>query len=233
MPGPGPADDALERLGTLALREHSMESLLQTVVDGAKSTFPSAADVSVTLLVADQPLTTVSTGSLAQDLDESQYGRGYGPCLNAAGRGELTEVSDARTEPRWRDYMEKAVERGSLSSLSVPLPVSGLRGGLNIYARQPRAFDDDSRAAAARFAPYAGVAIANMHAYQSVQDTADNLEAALSSRAVIDQAKGILMERHRLTADQAFQFLVHASMQANRKLRDIAEHLVTTGEVAV
>jgi AmiR/NasT family two-component response regulator len=59
----------------------------------------------------------------------------------------------------------------------------------------------------------------------------DNLQTALESRAVIDQAKGILMERHKLTADQAFQALVQASMHTNRKVRDIADHLVTTGEL--
>jgi AmiR/NasT family two-component response regulator len=59
---------------------------------------------------------------------------------------------------------------------------------------------------------------------------ADNLQTALESRAVIDQAKGILMERHKLTADQSFQLLARASMNSNRKLRDVADHLVATGE---
>jgi AmiR/NasT family two-component response regulator len=61
---------------------------------------------------------------------------------------------------------------------------------------------------------------------------ADNLQAAMETRAVIDQAKGILMERHKLTADQAFQLLAKASMATNRKLRDLAETLVATGELA-
>jgi AmiR/NasT family two-component response regulator len=68
-----------------------------------------------------------------------------------------------------------------------------------------------------------------MYAYQDARNLADNLQVALDSRAVIDQAKGILMERHKLTADQAFQVLARLSMQGNRKLRDIAEVLVATG----
>ncbi len=60
---------------------------------------------------------------------------------------------------------------------------------------------------------------------------ADNLRLALESRAVIDQAKGVLMERHKLTADRAFQLLARASMHSNRKVRDIADHLVHTGEL--
>ena len=70
-----------------------------------------------------------------------------------------------------------------------------------------------------------------MHAYQSVRDRADNLQAALESRAVIDQAKGVLIERYKLTPDQAFQLLARASMNADRKLRDVADHLVHTGEL--
>ena len=70
-----------------------------------------------------------------------------------------------------------------------------------------------------------------MYAYQSARDLADNLQAALESRAVIDQAKGVLVERYELTPDQAFQLLARASMNANRKVRDIADHLVHTGEL--
>jgi AmiR/NasT family two-component response regulator len=114
----------------------------------------------------------------------------------------------------------------------VPLPIGeGVSGALNIYAREPNTFDEDSRSAAVRFAPYAGVAVANMYAYLDAQNLAANLQKALDSRAVIDQAKGILMERHKLTAEQAFQVLTRSSMQTNRKVRDIADELVITGEL--
>ena len=229
-PVPDRAAEALERLGTLPLREHSMQSVLETVVQLARQVLPGEPECSISLLQNDRASTAVSTGQLAVDLDESQYGRGYGPCLHAAATGELTEVSDARTEPRWPDYARSAWEHGSGSSLSVPLPVAeGVAGALNTYAREPYAFDEDARAAAQRFAPYAAVALSNMHAYESARDLAGNLEAALQSRAVIDQAKGILMERHKLTADQAFQALVQVSMRRNRKVRLIAEELVLTG----
>ena len=228
------AVDALERLGSMQLRDQSMETVLRTVVDLAKDVLPGDPEVSISLLANDKASTAVYTGQLAMDLDESQYGRGYGPCLHAASTGELTEVSDTRTDPRWPDYLRVAWERGSGSSLSVPLPIQdGLSGALNIYAREPHAFDDEARQAAQKFAPYAAVAVANMHAYETARNMADNLQVALESRAVIDQAKGILMERHKLTADQAFQAMAAVSMRANRKLRDIAEQLVRTGEFQV
>jgi GAF domain-containing protein len=228
------AAEALERLGRLSLRELSMDSLLQTVADLTKAVMPGNPEASVCLLVRDRPSTIVSTGSLATDLDETQYDKDYGPCLHAARSGQLTEVPDTRADDRWPEYMPRAVEHGNLSSLSIPLAIDEderVTGALNIYARRPHAFDAESQSVATRFAPYASVAAGNMYAYQNARDMADNLQTALESRAVIDQAKGILMERHKLTADQAFQLLAQVSMHTNRKLRDVAEHLAATGEL--
>src|SRR3954454_17972125 len=233
---PQPVDptEALERLGRMSLRELSMTSLLEMVADLAKTALPCNPETSVTLLVKDRPTTVASTGPLATDLDETQYDEGQGPCLHAARTGELTEIPDTRADDRWPDYTRRAVEHGNLSSLSIPLSIEEkdqVTGALNIYARRPDAFDEASRSVATRFAPYAAVAAGNLYAYQSARDMAGNLQAALDSRAVIDQAKGILMERHKLTPDQAFQLLAQASMNANRKLRNVADDLVRTGEL--
>src|SRR3954466_2630961 len=233
-PRPTTATEALERLGRLSLRELSMDSLLQSVADVTKTVMPGNPETSVLLLIKGRPSTVVHTGQLAVDLDETQYERGHGPCLNAARTGQLTEIADTRTESRWPDYARQAAEHGNLSSLSIPLLIDAdqqVTGALNIYARQPDAFNDESRSAATRFGPYASVAAGNLYAYQSARDLADNLQTALESRAVIDQSKGVLIERYKLTSDQAFQQLTQASMNANRKVRDIADELVHTGEL--
>ncbi|SHF84817.1 GAF and ANTAR domain-containing protein [Geodermatophilus nigrescens] len=233
---PQPADvvQALEHLARLSLRGLSMDDLLQTVADLARSVMPGDTETSVSLLVRDRPTTVVSTGQLAVDVDEAQYERDHGPCLHAARTGAPVHVADTRNDSRWPDYMPRAAERGALSSFSVPLSIDvdeQVSGALNIYARQAHAFDDDARAAASRFGPCAATAASNLHAYDSARRTAENLRTALDSRAVIDQAKGILVERFRITPDQAWEMLAGASMHANRKVRDIAEHLVRTGEV--
>jgi GAF domain-containing protein len=233
-PQPAHATEALERLGRLSLRRLSMEDLLQTVADLTATLLPGSAETSVTLLVRGNAATVASTGQLAVHLDETQYERSHGPCLHAARTGELTVVADTRTDGRWPDYLPRAAEHGCLSSLSAPLVVDEeeqISGALNVYARRPDAFDEDSRAVAARFAPYAAVAAGNLHVYQSARGRAEHLRAALESRAVIEQAKGVLLERYKLTPDQAFQFLARASMHTNRKVRDIADHLVHTGEL--
>jgi GAF domain-containing protein len=211
-----------------------MDGLLQTVADLAKSVLPGGLEVSVTLVAGDRPTTIVSTGQVAIHLDETQYEDGRGPCLHAATTGQLTEVADTRADHRWPDFTARAVERGTLSSLSVPLAIDEepkVSGALNFYAREPNAFDGPSRTAAVAFGRHAAVASRTAYAYQIARDTAYNLHTALESRAVIDQAKGVLVERHKLTPDQAFDLLVRVSMHSNRKVRDVADHLVHTGDL--
>jgi GAF domain-containing protein len=226
-----PGDDAIDQLSRIALSDHSMSTLLQRVVDLSNEVMPGNTETSITLLVRDRPTTPVSSGALAIQLDKAQFANGDGPCLHAARTGEVTEISDTRRESRWPGYTRRAVEYGNLSSLSLPLPIDGTTSAaLNTYAPTAHAFDAGSRTLALRFAPYATVAIANMHAYQHAREMADNLQTALETRAVIDQAKGILMERFKLTPDQAFHMLAQASMRSNVKLRDVAERVVRTGE---
>ncbi len=224
--------EVLERLGRLTLREHCMRSLLQVVADLAKEVMPGDPEASVSLLINDRSSTAVFTGQLALDCDESQYGRGYGPCMHAAGTGELVEIADARAETRWPDYMEHAVRCGALSSLAVPLPITaGIAGAVNVYARKSNAFDENSRSVATRFAAYAAVAAANMYAFEEARDLVEHLERRVDSRAVIEQAKGILMERCQLTADQALQVLARVAVHTEARVRDVADTLVRTGEV--
>src|SRR3712207_6375185 len=89
---------ALEELGRLALREHTMQSLLQAVTELSKKVMPGGTETSVALLINDKPTTVVHAGQLALDCDEGQYGRGYGPCLHAASTGELTEIANTEAE---------------------------------------------------------------------------------------------------------------------------------------
>ena len=114
--------------------------------------------------------------------------------------------------------------------MSIGLPVQRQTiGALNVYGTDDTPFDEATQELATAFASYAAVAVANAGVYASTATLAANLQRALDSRAVIDQAKGILMERHKVTADQAFQLLAQASMAANTKVRTIAEQLVHTG----
>ena len=222
---------ALAGLAGLALAEETIQSVLQRVVDLVKQEMPAGAEASMTLLRNEQATTAAFTGELASALDEMQYERGYGPCLEAALSGQVIEITDGRAEGRWPDYMPTFLQAGALSSLAVPVPAAQLAAALNVYAPVADAFTDADRQVVGEFAAYAAAALINMDALQDALDLAENLRKAMQYRSVIEQAKGIFIERHKLTAEQAFRLLADASMHANRKLRDVAEDLVLTGDL--
>ena len=219
--------DAFAELGRISFDNTSMEAMLQRIAELAKQVIPGVAEASVTLIANDKATTAAYTGPLALDLDETQYGRGYGPCLEAAVGEELRGIADARTETRWPDYARTCVERGALSSLTVPVPVhQTVHAALNLYALGAHAFDDGAAALARTFASYAAVAMGNVHVYETTRERAENLEIAMQTRAVIEQAKGILMAQRRCDAAAAFNILAAASQRANRRLREIAAAIV-------
>ncbi|MGY1811223.1 ANTAR domain-containing protein [Blastococcus sp. SYSU D00820] len=204
-----------------------MDVMLLRIAELAKRVTPGVAEASVTLVTHHKATSAAFTGPLSVQLDESQYSRGQGPCLEAAVGQEIQEITDARTEDRWPGHARECVERGSLSSLSVPLPVrESVHGALNLYATRAHAFGDEAKAVATEFASYAAIAVQNRQLYESSRELAEHLDTAMRTRAVIEQAKGILMSQRRCDAAEAFNLLAAASQRSNRKLRDIAQAIV-------
>jgi hypothetical protein len=231
-PRPDDVQSVFEELGRISFAEHSLQSLVQHVTDVAAQVIPGEPVTSVTILTDGRPRTIAASGPLAEDLDDTQYRLGAGPCLSAATTGRVAEVPDTSADTRWPQFSREAAERGCTRIMSVPLPVQELMpGGLNVYLRGARPEDESAMALATRFAGYAVVPVSNMYLYTSAVQRADHLQAALDSRAAIDQAKGILMERFKLTADQAFQALARVSMETNLKVREVAERFVRTGDL--
>jgi GAF domain-containing protein len=223
---------AFDELGRLSFAENSLQSVLDKVTELATRVLPGTPITSVTIVQDGRPSTVASSGALALDLDERQYRLGDGPCLTAATEGHPAEILDTRAPSRWAEFAAAAADAGCQSVLSFPLPVQErVSGALNVYARHAASADARTRELVSRFAAYAVVPVSNMYLYESAVEQAGHLRAALDSRAVIDQAKGILMERLKLTADQAFQVLARVSMSSNTKVRDVAESFVRTGEL--
>jgi GAF domain-containing protein len=166
---------------------------------------------------------------MALAADELQYEHGYGPCMDAGRGGVLLRVDDMATETRWPDYVAHVRATTPVrSSLSVPLPYQGASiGALNNYATKPDAFaSPESLRAGADVAEVIAVAVANADAHAQLFEQARNMRLAMESRAVIEQAKGVLMAQRHVTAEQAFEILREASQRYNRKLRDIATGIV-------
>ncbi len=163
------------------------------------------------------------SGPQAPQVISLQNEVGEGPCLDAVGQLGPVWVSDLAAESRWPRFTSLALRLGVGSMMCTPLVAQDrIYGSLSLAAGQPDAFDQESQTLAAIFAANATVALVG-------QEWRHNMTAALSSRDVIGQAKGILMERHRLTPDAAFALLVKASQQTNTKLRVLCDELCRTG----
>ncbi len=226
------AHPAFDELGRLSFAEHSLQSVVDTVTKLAARFLPGEPATSVTIVGGGRPRTVAACGELAADLDGVQYRLGEGPCLSAARTGAPSLLLDTRSPEQWAAFAEQAARRGCDSVLSFPLPVQEkVSGSLNVYARELSTPDRQTLDLVSRFAAYAVVPVSNMYLYESAVQRVEHLAAALDSRAVIDQAKGILMERFKLTADRAFQVLTRVSMEHNTKVRDVAVQFVETGEL--
>jgi GAF domain-containing protein len=220
--------DAFAELGRIDFSETNLTTALATVADLAKRTISGADEVSITLVGAGGAHTAAYTGERAMTVDEWQYQQGHGPCLAAAAANLTVTVPDMAGESRWPAWVDRAIDAGVHSCLSIGLPLREcVSGAVNVYAGKPHAFDDDAVVLAETFGGYAAVAMANAHLYNSAT-LADQAHAAMDSRAVIEQAKGIIMAERRCTADEAFAILAKVSEYSGRDLGDVAAVLVAS-----
>jgi len=221
----------LRQLSRVVLVDRTLEQVLTDVTRIAAQGIPGAEATSITLLRDEKAFTVAHHGEMALAADELQYAHGYGPCMDAGRGGVLLRVDDMRTEERWPDYVAHVVRSTPVrSSLSVPLPYQGTSiGALNNYSTQPAAFaSPDSLRAGLEVAEVVAVAVANADAHHQLSEQTRNMRVAMESRAVIEQAKGVLMAQRHVDAEQAFEILREASQRYNRKLRDIALGIVVS-----
>jgi len=219
-----------QELAGIVLTGRRLSEVLTDIAAIARRALPGSEATSITLIRGERPFTAAHDGQMALAADELQYQRGYGPCMDAGRSGQIFLIDDMSTEDRWPDYARHAVEQGVASSLSVPLPFQAATiGALNNYATHPHAFSDDDLVMAEEVASWVALAVGNASGAASAAEDAANMRAAMASRGIIEQAKGILMERLTVTADEAFTILSKASQHTGTKLRDVADELVSTG----
>jgi GAF domain-containing protein len=223
-------DGLLRELSRVVLVERGLDEVLDEVTGIARRGIPGAESTSITLVRGDRGFTAAHAGEMALAADELQYQEDSGPCLDAGRGGVVLRVDDMRTETRWPSYVARVAEQGVRSSLSIPLPFQGASiGALNNYSTEPSAFaSPESLEAALEVAEVVAIAVANATAHAELGEQARHMRAAMQSRAVIEQAKGVLMAQRRIDAEQAFEVLRDASQRYNRKLRDIAAGIVAS-----
>jgi len=211
---------------------------LQQIVDFAVATVEGCDAAGISLLTGTEVSTPVYSEAIALQIDAVQYETGEGPCLDAIARESVVYGEDLADDERWSVFGPRAAALGMRSLLSFRLSGTGTLGALNLYAHLPRAYGVVDRTRALIFATHAGIALGAAEALEGVNAALaseitklENLRGALASREVIGQAEGILIEREKMTPQQAFGLLRRASQNLNVKLREVATYVVETGEV--
>jgi transcriptional regulator with GAF, ATPase, and Fis domain len=218
-----------ENFGELARsleEQDDPDVMLAEIIAAAVAMVPGVDEGSISVVTGRRNIgSQAPTGDLPMQVDALQEETQQGPCLDAAYKQLTVRVADMASETRWPEFARRASQAGAASMLSLQLYVEGDNlGALNLYSRTPNAFDDESEQVGLLFASHAAVA------YAGVRKEAQ-LARAVDSRDLIGQAKGILMERYKISPERAFLVLTRASQNSNRKLHDIATELVRHGTV--
>jgi len=223
--------DLVESLTDLAralTENETVRDTLESILALALRSIPACHAASVTVLdEKGQPSTIAATDEATRELDRRQYVLHDGPCLDAASRQVVNRWNLQDAEQRFPEFTSLAEEMGLRSYLSAGLGLAGRRlGALNLSSHDEDGFSQLDEDLISLFTVPASAAIVVVGRYAQARDLAAQLESALRSRAVIDQAIGILMAESRCDAEQAFATLSRASNNRNMKLRDLAAEIV-------
>jgi GAF domain-containing protein len=221
--GSGPLVDVAEALRDVARSleaEPDLQHVLEAIVASATDTVPGAEQAGVSIRQGKLLQTVASTSDLTKRINNLEHELDEGPCLQALLDQRSYRIDDMSQDTRWPRFATAAEAHGVRSMLGYKLFTSGRNlGTLDLYSSELNAFDADSEVIGELFAAHAAIALTG-----STQQ--GEFRRALSSRDTIGMAKGILMQRERLTDDQAFKLLVYTSQKTNTKIHDLAAGLV-------
>jgi GAF domain-containing protein len=218
---------SIERLQGTGLADNGLAKALRLVVDETERLF-SVDGAGLMLLAADDQLRYVAASDEpGRALEQIQEEVGEGPCLTAFDTGEPSATSNALTDQRWPAFGRLVAEHGIHAVLGVPVELQGGPiGTLNVYAVRPHEWDPSEQEAILAYARMAG-AVLGTAVHAEVKDTvAKQLQRALEHRVLIEQAKGILMERHGIDARTAFERLRRHARSRQERLTDLARRMI-------
>ncbi len=218
---------SLAGLAALASGRMSLPALLTRVAEFAVQAIPGADGAGLTLLEAGKVDTIVATAEFVREVDAIQYGLGEGPCITAAAEGVTVRSGSLGSGPLWSRFGPRVSDLGVHSALSLPLiGADGVLGAMNIYAHRRDAFDDRAVELGELYAMPAAISVQNAQVLAQALALAAQLETALTNRAVIDQAIGVLVARSGYTPAEAFARLRTMSQHENRKLSVLARSIL-------
>src|ERR1700761_7981561 len=231
------ADDAglqaaLGNLAGLVADSLGLPELLAEVAAFAVGAIPGADGAGVTLLRGDRPDNMVAalaaSAPFVAEIDEIQYVTLHeGPCITAALERRTVRSGSLGGEKMWPRFGPRVGRLGLHSALSLPLLLSDrVIGAINVYAHGKDAFDEHTAELGELFAKPAAVAVHNAQVLAHAMALTAQLQKALSTRPVIDQAIGLIRGRSGRTAEEAFTQLRAISQAEHRKLAEVAQHIV-------
>lgn len=223
------AQELMDRLAGSMTSMDDLPDYLDRLCHGVNVSIDGCDAVGVTIVMDDRPRTAAYTTAGTLEIDAVQYSVGDGPCLDAFRNRRENLVDLSVAEERWPMFTAMADDNSIKSLFAVPLLSGGQAyGALNLYAYAAHAFDEPDITLVRMAASRAADAIASVVALVGARELAAQMEAAMASRAVIEQAKGVIMGRQGVDETTAFELLRQRSQHTNVKVRTVAAELVRT-----
>jgi GAF domain-containing protein len=231
----GELPEIFARVAGLLLTEPVVDRAVANIAQAAHETLTGSVGAGGTLIdLQGRPTSTASTNSLVEEADRLQYDLGEGPCLSAWASGRAVRVDDLRQEDRWPEWSAASARLGLMSCISVPMLVPDVTGAsepepigaLKVYADQPHAFDEHSEQILSLLAGPAALFLSNLQARERAAHVSEVLKDALHSRSLIDMAKGVLMERLRVSERGALQVMITRSRAEETLLIAVARDII-------
>jgi GAF domain-containing protein len=217
---------ALAELALEVFTSRTLSDNLERLVGVSCRLIPTCSAGSIAILVDGQPTTTAVSDHLAFELDLVQYDAGEGPCLTALG-GQTVRFAVLDESERFPHFAIGAADRRIRSVLSTPIRHDDdIIGTLNLYSRQPDAFDEQAQRVADVTAAEAGTAIVTSRIYDQARQRRDELQAIHDEEAQISQAQGALMAVQRCSAEQALGLLANAADATGDDLIAVARRIL-------
>lgn len=219
--------DRVAEVARLLADDEVLDEALHRLTKLGVDLVPGGTAAAVTIAAGDSALSFAASDQRLDELHRLQFDGGDGPVAETLRHNEPRRVDDTSTERRWPVFCRAAATAGFGSCLVLPLRTDRQpAGAVALYGQQPHMFRGAAHDIALLFAAQGGTAVRNAALYRACRRMVDKLHAGLESRAVIEQAKGVMHAALGISPDEAFHLLSRFSQNTNQRVRKVSADLV-------